>query len=148
MSIPLDLPVVMFVRYWLQATSVQRAWFQRGPQVHHCHVRPQHHCRLQHQAAVLRQGIPQGKSAHFSFSVNDKWESRPCSVHADSQWPILSWSTSNWVNEVWRNTTSSHTSLTFCLWVRSDCYKCIGVSIVCPDNSAPSLYCVAIRLES
>lgn len=48
-------------RYWLQTSRVPGARLQRGTQVHHLSEWQIHHRGLQHQAAVLRQGIPKSR---------------------------------------------------------------------------------------
>lgn len=54
-------------RHWLQASWLQGTWLQWGTQVYHIPGWPGHYCWLQHQAALLRQGIP--KSIVTSLSI-------------------------------------------------------------------------------
>lgn len=53
-------------RYWVQASWVQGTRLHRATQVHHLSERQSHHRRLQHQAALLRQGKPKSTvTLHF-----------------------------------------------------------------------------------
>lgn len=65
----------MFSRYWLQTSWVPGARLQRGTQVHHLSEWQIHHCGLQYQAAVLRQGIPQSRVTFQSFEqlIKQTW---------------------------------------------------------------------------